>query len=47
MRKLQYQNYLDQNGAGILQGDKINSQILTNLETGKKEKKTLYNIINI
>lgn len=27
--------------------DKINSQILTNLETEKKEKNTLYNIINI
>lgn len=33
--------------SGILQGAKINSQILTNLETGKKEKNTLYNIINI
>lgn len=27
--------------------DKINSQIFKNLEPGKKEKNTLYNIINI
>ena len=33
--------------SGILHGAKINMPILTNLETEKKEKNTLYNIINI